>query len=54
MTDTPAPLWVERTAAHTYTGHNASGATVRIGPEGEDGVFSPVSSSPSPWPAAPG
>lgn len=39
--DTPAPLWAERTGARTYTGRNARGASVLIGPEGSDGVFSP-------------
>ncbi|PWD50277.1 hypothetical protein C8046_05975 [Serinibacter arcticus] len=37
----PDPLWVERTGTRTYTGHNAGGASVRIGPEGTPGVFSP-------------
>lgn len=39
---TPAPILVaERTGTSTYTGRNERGATVAIGPEGTDGVFSP-------------
>ena len=37
----PPLLWAERTGARTYTGRNARGASVLLGPEGEDGVFSP-------------
>lgn len=40
-TKAPDPLWAERTGARTYTGHNGRGASVRIGPEDADGVFSP-------------
>lgn len=39
---TPAPILVaERTGPATYTGRNERGATVAIGPEGNEGVFSP-------------
>lgn len=40
--DAPAPFLVtERVGKATYVGRNERGATVRIGPEGDDGVFSP-------------
>lgn len=35
------PLWVERVGPKTYVGRNARGAEVRIGPQEDDGVFSP-------------
>jgi uncharacterized OsmC-like protein len=35
------PLWVERVGPKTYVARNARGAQVRIGPHGDDGVFSP-------------
>lgn len=41
MSETTAPLWAERTGDRTYTGHNARGARVAMGPEDSDGVFSP-------------
>lgn len=39
--DSRAALWAERTGARTYTGLNARGAEVAIGPDDAEGVFSP-------------
>lgn len=44
MTRAPSPepfLVADRTGPSTYLGRNERGAQVRIGPEGDDGVFSP-------------
>ncbi len=40
-TANPAALWVERTGRRTYTGHNARGAEVAIGPVEAGAVFTP-------------
>ncbi|TDE97490.1 OsmC family peroxiredoxin [Occultella glacieicola] len=37
----PGALWADRTGKRTYTGHNARGAQVLIGPDDAEGVFSP-------------
>lgn len=37
----PAELWVERTGTRTYTGRNARGAEVLVGPIENDGSFTP-------------
>lgn len=51
MTVLPVPLptalprtadtWAERTGSRTYTGHNARGAEVRMGPASAGAVFTP-------------
>ncbi|MCL2455064.1 MAG: OsmC family protein [Micrococcales bacterium] len=35
-------LWVERVGSRRWVGHSSRGATVRIGPVGTDGAFSPA------------